>query len=158
MRPENLNCFLEAAVEVVEKVLKIDVTVGAIERYDDIGLKGSIGITIGVEGDLNGAVIFIFSKKTAMAVASGMFKGMNITKITDEVNGALCELCNMITGNATGKLLNDTIKCNITPPTVTAGEDATISMPGVKKPFMFPLKVKAGVIEMNILLKDDRTV
>ncbi|MEG6617361.1 chemotaxis protein CheX [Peptococcaceae bacterium 1198_IL3148] len=82
----------------------------------------SIVCIVGFNGEVEGQVVFSFTKDFALRLTSEMC-GMEIADIDDLALSALGEISNMVSGNALIKLNELTAKkANITPPTILYGD------------------------------------
>lgn len=156
MKAEYVNAFLEPAIFVIEKVLKIEATIGQIKKGSGINLKDPISIIIGMNGDLKGVVILGFTMETAYKIAAKMLQKDNIAELNQDEKEALSELANMIIGNAGGKLYELGLTETLTPPTVVIGSQVSFSIPQINQSIIVPINTKIGTLDMNLFLKDDR--
>jgi len=82
----------------------------------------SIICIVGFNGEVEGQVVFSFTKDFALQLTSEMC-GMEIASIDELALSALGEISNMVSGNALIKLNELTEKkANITPPTILYGD------------------------------------
>lgn len=72
-------------------------------------------VSVGLTGRWEGDVVFIFPKETAFAIIQAM-TFMEVEAVDDIVISALCEVSNIVSGNAASVLAAGGIKCDITTP------------------------------------------
>ena len=157
MRVEYINPFVEAAFNVLKEVLSTDVKRG------DLFLKSSsmqiqgVAALVGLAGDVEGRVLFDMTKKTALAVASGM-NGEEMKVVDDMVKATLTELANMITAQAVTKLHDLGFKFDLTPPALFTGDNMEISNNLEVEALIVPMEIgpggKDGKIEINVVIRE----
>lgn len=112
----------------------------------------SIICIVGFNGDVEGQVVFSFTKEFALQLTSEMC-GMEIASIDDLALSALGEISNMVSGNALIKLSELTAKkANITPPTILYGDskmNVSIKTPIIAIPYS---NENSSVFEINFSL------
>ena len=110
-----------------------------------------VTIITGVNGEVEGTVLYGMSLVTAQKVASAMM-GQPIQKMDDMAWSAISELGNMITGNATQLLFDSGYKCDITPPSILRGINMEVStfVPAL----VVPMATRFGRIEVNVALAE----
>ena len=115
-------------------------------KFDD----GSLMIMLGITGEIKGQVILRFRNDIALDIASKMCM-MPMTELNELAQSAICELCNMILGNAATVFSTNGVGIDITPPTVCRGnvlfssDAANICVPVVYE--------EEKTIEINVSLK-----
>lgn len=70
-------------------------------------------VNIGITGSSEGEVMFVFPKETAFSIIHAM-TFMEVVTVDDIVVSALCEVANIVSGNAASILAAGGIKCDIT--------------------------------------------
>ncbi len=158
MRAEYINAFVDPAVIVIEKALKVDAIVGKITKGFSPSMEATYSVAIGVKGDLSGVVIVVFSNETARNVSNNMLNKSTHSLLSQEDKETLSELTNMIVGNAAGKLYELGLKESLTPPAVVAGTQSSFSTLDMSESIVVPINTKLGVIYINIFLKDKRSI
>ncbi|BBH24973.1 CheY-P phosphatase CheX [Paenibacillus baekrokdamisoli] len=118
MQAELINPFLESARVVIEQVIQIKPSTGKLGVKDVKFVENYIWIQIGLNGQMNGDIVFGLSEEVAMKMISAMMGGYVISEIDDMGKSAISELGNMISGNASTMLFNQGIRVDITPPKV----------------------------------------
>jgi len=118
MKAELINPFLESAKVVIEQVVQVRPETGQLGVKDIKFVENYIWIQIGLNGQMNGNIVFGLSEEVAMKMVSAMMGGFEISEINEIVRSAISELGNMISGNASTLLSNQGVKVDITPPKV----------------------------------------
>lgn len=153
MKVEYINPFLMAAKTVLQQIANIETTVGKLyvkkTEYDD----NSILILIGVTGNIVGQVILAFKIEDALKIAEAMCGGMQFDQLNEISESAVCELGNMILGNAMTILSTNKIICDITSPSVCLGKGSIENL-GVEN-VCIPLQFDGGrTLELNVSLQE----
>lgn len=149
---EHVNTFLMAATKVVGEACNLTPQVGKPFIRNSGFTSDSIIIMIGVTGEMQGQVILAFKKDVALAIASKMMF-MEVTALDEISTSAICELGNMIMGNASTAFSVKNIGIDITPPTMCEG-NFTIS--GAVANMCIPIYINdTDIIELNLCIKQD---
>ncbi|GAB6098986.1 chemotaxis protein CheX [Halanaerocella petrolearia] len=149
---EYANPILNATQSVIENMLQLEPEQGTIEIRDNHFVAKKINTSIGVTGDLEGFVYFSMAEETALNIFTKM-SGMEINEFNDMSRSAIGELANIITGNSATNLSNIGYQCDITPPSITIGDNMEIST-DTGDFIMIPLHTKIGDLEINVSLKE----
>lgn len=139
-----INPFLMASTKVLKDMMMLDSKVGKPHLSDLNFDCSSFLIMLGVTGEMKGKVILDFKKEVALDIASKMCM-MPITEMSELAQSAVCELCNMILGNAATIFSTKGIGIDITPPTVCQGNVTFSSAPATN-------------ICVPIIYEDDKTI
>ncbi len=116
-----INPFLLASTKVLKDMVMLDAKLGKPYINNNLSFKDdSLLIMLGVTGEMKGQVILCFKKEIALDIASKMCM-MPITEMSELAQSAICELCNMILGNAATVFSTKGILIDITPPTTCQG-------------------------------------
>ncbi len=149
---EHVNTFLMAATKVVSEACSLTPRVGKPFIRNSGFTNDSIIIMIGVTGEMQGQVILAFKKSVALSIASKMMF-MEVTQLDEISTSAICELGNMIMGNASTAFSVKNIGIDITPPTMCEG-NFTIS--GAVANMCIPIYISdEDIIELNLCIKQD---
>lgn len=122
------NQFIMAAITVFERVGNVSLKKAGLE-YFPTGHKISAGIAtiLGISGDLKGQFIIVLDEAMAMKIATAILMGVPVTTYDEVAESAVCEIGNMIGGEAS-KLLHDTGRvCDITVPSIVKGIEMEIA-------------------------------
>ena len=107
-----INPFLLASTKVLKDMVMLDAKLGKPYLNNNLTFSAdSLLIMLGVTGEMKGQVILC--SKMCM---------MPITEMSDLAQSAICELCNMILGNAATVFSTKGITIDITPPTTCQGD------------------------------------
>lgn len=156
MRVEYINPFVESAHNVLAEVLKVDVKRGELYLKSTAAPVLGVAAIIGLAGDVEGRVLLDMSRATAIEVASGMLKSMDmepITELNEMGRATITELANMITGQAVTKLHNLGFKFDLTPPALVTGDNMEISNQNVEA-LIVPMEMPQGKMEINVAIRE----
>lgn len=118
-----VNPFLQASLSVIDMMTQIKAGVGKAS-VATLEFPGNAYILqVGVTGALKGQVMISMDEENAKLFASKMMMGMPITELDAMAISALCELSNMIMGNAATIFSSQGIVMDITPPIFLHGEN-----------------------------------
>lgn len=116
-----INPFLLASTKVLKDMVMLDAKLGKPYINNNLSFSNdSLLIMLGVTGEMKGQVILCFRQDVALDIASKMCM-MPITEMSELAQSAICELCNMILGNAATVFSTKGIRIDITPPTLCQG-------------------------------------
>lgn len=119
---EHVTILLNGTINVVKTVLPMDFTVGTPKNDLKSVDVNQTGVMIGLEKEINGALLFLGSRNLFGECGNKMF-GMPIEgEMLDSFMG---ELGNMLAGNIATHLSTEDITIDITPPRVV--DQVTIS-------------------------------
>ena len=144
MNIEHINPFLIATKSVLQGMCGIELNAGAPYVKNGQFNEESVVICLGVTGQIKGQVLLACTNSAACAIASKMCM-MPLS--------ALCELGNMVFGNAATVLSTKDIIIDITPPTVIKGNFFIDNL--FAKNICIPFTFDDGqVIEVDISVKE----
>ncbi len=101
-------------------------------------------------GILNCVVVMSFDKKTGLDLASRLTGKTCEEEFSDESGNSLCELVNIILGNAMNILDHPGFNGSISPPTLTKGRIIGLFMPEASMVNMISLDIEVGTLKMFI--------
>jgi chemotaxis protein CheX len=117
MRIELIQPFINAADAVLADTFQGVVQVSNVTMKEDVYRRQGIAASVVFRGDIEGRVIFDLEMETALGVAAALAGG-EVEASEELAAEAICELANMVVGNAV-TLLNDRgFRFKILPPAV----------------------------------------
>ena len=148
---EHINVFLMALTKILHDMCGYQAKVGKpairkCEFQDNV-----LVIMIGITGEMRGQVMLAFDDSAACDVAGKMMM-MPVEQLDEIATSAICELTNMIMGNAATLFSVKGIGVDITPPTVCKGN---MSFEGVVSNFSVPIYCDGTdkKIELNLTIE-----
>lgn len=97
MKSEVINPFIKGSQDVLSMVCNENASMGKAYIKNSL-YSDEVSVSIDINGDLNGSVIYTMDENAACDIASKMMMGMAIESLDDMSKSALCELSNMISG------------------------------------------------------------
>ena len=149
MKIEYINPFIRAAVSVLKEFAVAGIKPGEVTLARQTHNGTGMVVMIGITGRLSGWVTFDMSSETAAAIAAAMMREQDPVNI----QSAIAELGNMISGHAIVGLAKEGYKIDITPPMTISG--STISMTDQDKMCLVAtLDTEHGKITLNLSLRE----
>jgi chemotaxis protein CheX len=136
MKAEYINPFLEAATIVIEQVIQIRPSTGKLGLKNIEMVENHIWIQIGINGQMNGDIVFGLSEQVALKMVSAMMGGYIISELDEIGRSAISELGNMISGNASTMLYNQGVTVDITPPRIIQSVQGLMSGKALSVPLI----------------------
>ena len=150
---EHINVFLMASTKILSEMCGLQPKVGKPYVRKTEFAKDTIVIMIGVTGEMKGQVMLSLPAESAKDIASKMMMGMPVNELDDMAKSAICELGNMVMGNASTVFSVKGIGIDITPPTMFQGD---FSMNAASPNMCIPIVYEENKsIELNLALKQD---
>ena len=150
---EIINPFLSAAMQMLKDVSQVETTLGKPNVKEAHFEEDTIVIMIGITGEMKGQVMLAFPNDVACLVSGNMCM-MPATEMNELYMSAICELGNMIMGNAATIFSIKGIGIDITPPTICVG-DVTFTT-SVSQNISIPLHAgDEHTIDVNVAVKED---
>ncbi len=125
MNVELINPFLKATTNVIKTMAFTEVVPGKPYLKKDGPAGGDISGIIGITGETDGSMSISFSEGCICQIVSNMF-GESVTQINKEVEDAVGEITNMISGDARRELAEKGHVLKGAIPSVISGKNHTI--------------------------------
>ena len=151
---QHLDSFVKAAYQVVQTMVTPVIQSGRPFFNENPLQKYEVSVLVGVLGDVQGQVICGMSEATACSI-TGRMLGYEVSKMDEMSKSAICELKNIIIGNASTNLSLIGLRCNITPPILLSGGAVPDFLKHIQTALAVPLDTGCGPIEMNLALRLD---
>ncbi|HEV2348752.1 MAG TPA: chemotaxis protein CheX [Terriglobia bacterium] len=105
MRIELIQPFINATDAVLAEMLPGPAQINDVSMDEEVYRRKGVAASVAIRGDIEGRVIFDLESETALRVA-GVLAGGTIDPTDQLARETVCELANVIVGNAV-TLLND---------------------------------------------------
>jgi len=156
MRMDLIQPFVSAADSVLGELLEGPTVVGNPSMEEDGYRRKGVAALIGFQGDIEGRIIFDLEPEAACRIA-GRLAGTEPPATADDtlVGETLCELANMIIGNAVTLLNDGGFHFRVQPPEVHTdpeGLKGSYDTEAVVMSFETP----AGFVYLNIAMRYNR--
>ena len=151
MKVEFIEPFVGSVFKVIEAVTGDAPTRGQLALRQSTFTTQQVTIMAGVNGEVEGTVLYGMNAQTALKIAGAMMC-MEVIEFDEMSVSALSELGNMITGNAITALSQNGYDVDITPPSVVRGLEVEVS---TKPPaLVVPVNTQFGCVEINVSLEE----
>ena len=140
---------MDAAQDVLEQVLSGRIVAGDIRLSSAALASRGVTAIVGVTGEAEGRVLYDMGLDTALRIARAM-NGEDAPSEFDQLGkDTLSELAAMMTGRAISTLNDQGHRLHVTPPTLFAGLDVTISHSDLET-LVVPLETSFGEVVVNV--------
>jgi chemotaxis protein CheX len=142
---KHVTDILNGTIESVKGVLPFEISVEKPSLFTQPYSQDSIGVLIGMTGDVRGRLIIDGNELTFGKIGEGMFGMMVEGEMLESFAG---ELGNMIAGTLSTFISQQGMEMDITPPTVLVGQTKIY---GFEKAFRLPITIQ-NVGNVTIIL------
>lgn len=142
---KSVTDILNGTIESVKAFLPFEVTVEKPSLFTQSFTQHSIGVLIGMTGDVRGRVIIEGEEKTFGKIGEGMFGMFLEGEMLESFAG---ELGNMLAGNLSTTISQRGFEMDITPPTVLIGQTKVY---GFDRAFRLPIHMN-NIGSLEIIL------
>jgi chemotaxis protein CheX len=143
MKVEYINPFLRATQHVLKTMAFTDAIAGKPYVKKDEKAGGDVSGIIGITGETDGSLSISFTESCICFIVSNMF-GETITALNTEVEDAVGEITNMISGDARRELAEQGMVLQGAIPTVVSGKNHSVKHMAKGPSIAIPFSTKAG--------------
>jgi chemotaxis protein CheX len=154
MRMELIQPFINAADAVLAETLKSPAKMGDVNMEQETYRRKGVAAIVTINGDIEGRVIFDLDPDTAVKVA-GHLAGEPVTASEEIVRETVCELANLVIGNAITSLNDQGFRFKIQPPALHSAEQG-LSGNEDTEALVMCFDTASGSIFMNIAMRYHR--
>lgn len=154
MKMELIQPFINAADAVLAETLHCSTRIGDVAMEEEAYRRKGMAATVVIHGDIEGRVIFDIEAPTAAKVASAL-AGSELAETDELVRETVCELANLVIGNAVTSLNDQGFRFKIDPPEVHVAEHGMKSTEDTEALVMV-FDTPAGNVFMNIAMRYNR--
>jgi chemotaxis protein CheX len=151
---ELIQPFINSADAVLAETLHCQTKIGDVSMDEDIYRRKGVAAIVVIHGDIEGRVIFDLAPATAMKVA-GALAGGEIEESDAIVKETICELANLVIGNAVTSLNDQGFRFKIAPPELHSAETGMKSTEDTEALVMC-FDTPSGSVFMNIAMRYNR--
>ncbi|MDZ5473192.1 chemotaxis protein CheX [Bacillus sp. 31A1R] len=145
---KSVTDILNGTIDSVKSVLPFEVAVDKPSLFSQPFTQHSVGVLIGMTGDVRGRIIINGSEEIFGKIGEGMFGMILEGEMLESFAG---ELGNMIAGNLSTTIAQKGFDMDITPPTVFVGQTKVY---GFEKAFKLPIHIQnLGMIEVILMVE-----
>lgn len=143
------NKFIEAVISIFGQVGNLNMKRCGLEYFPNgSNIKAGIATILGVTGALNGQFIIALDEPMALKIASAILMGIPVTSYDEVAESAVCEIGNMIGGEASQLLHKAGFICDITVPSIVRGEGMKISFYPASPLFIVKFESEWGPVQL----------
>ncbi|PKN42108.1 MAG: chemotaxis protein CheX [Deltaproteobacteria bacterium HGW-Deltaproteobacteria-18] len=143
MSPDMAKPFISATKHVLSAAAALEVVAGPPYVKKDKVACGCVSALIGITGDRKGTFCISFDKNTAVHIVRQML-GDAIEDVVQDVQDAMGEITNMISGHARVGLVDLGLKLQGSTPSVIMGDNHSISYRASAQAIAIPFSCQAG--------------
>ena len=154
MKMELIQPFINSADAVLAQSLQCETRVGDVSMEEETYRRKGVAALVEITGDIEGRIILDTDPSTAMHVAKHLAGG-DIDSSDDLVRETVCELANMVIGNAVTSLNDQGFRFKISPPEVHTA-DQGLSGSEETEALVMCFETTKGTLFMNIAMRYNR--
>lgn len=154
MKMDLIQPFINAADAVLAEMLQCSTQIGDMTMEEETYRRKGVAAVVMVHGDIEGRVIFDIDAETATRIASTL-AGQPVAQSDQIVYETICELANLVIGNAVTSLNDQGFRFKIQPPAVHHEELGLTGNEETEALVMF-FETPAGNVYMNISMRYNR--
>jgi chemotaxis protein CheX len=149
-----INAFVDSTVNVLKTMAFIDCTAEATYLKKGNAAQGDVSGIIGFTGSVVGSLAVSFSEKCILKIVSNML-GEEFPAITRDIEDAVGEITNMISGDARKRLQSEQMKISASIPSVVSGKDHTIEHMLGTSSIVIPFTTVDGSFVVDVCIKNN---
>lgn len=151
MRCEYIGPFVDSTINVLDKTIQCDISKGNISLVNADDINGDIAVIVKVKNDSEGSIILNMENSTALQISKAM-TGEASEFVTPFELDSICELANMISGNAASVLNDMGYDFKVFPPLVIERANILKKTNGWEI-FQVPIFTEYGEVSVNVALR-----
>lgn len=152
-----INAFAGSAVTVLKTMAFTDSVAGAPYLKKDDTARGDVSGMISFDGSVKGSMAVSFSGSCILKIVSTML-GEELCTINREIEDAVGELTNMISGDARRRLEREQLIVSASIPMILSGNDHVIKHDLGTPSIVIPFSTSDGSFVVDICIKDNKEV
>jgi len=154
MKMELIQPFINSADAVLAESMQCETRVGDVSMEEETYRRKGVAALIEIAGDIEGRIILDTDSSTAIHIAKHLAGG-EIDASDDLVRETVCELANMVIGNAVTSLNDQGFRFKISPPEVHSAEQG-LSGSEETEALVMCFETPKGTVFMNIAMRYNR--
>lgn len=153
MNVKFINPFLEGTLSVLKTMAFVEPKAGKPYLKTDSMAKGDISGIIGLTGSATGSMALSFSEAAILKIVSNML-GEKYKTMSPEIQDAVGEITNMISGVARKNLEGDGFYIQSAIPTVVTGKNHSITHVMGGPSLIIPFEIDEGTFVVDVCLTE----
>lgn len=154
MRMELIQPFINAADAVLAEGLNCSTRINDVNMDEDVYRRKGIAALITVTGDIEGRIILDLEPATAVKVAEAM-AGCEVSHEDSIVRETICELANLVIGNAVTTLNDQGYRFKVSTPDLHTSEEGLKGTEDTEA-LVLCFGTPAGDVFMNVAMRYNR--
>ena len=154
MKMELIQPFINSADAVLAESMQCETHVGDVSMEEDTYRRKGVAALVEITGDIEGRIILDTTPLTALEIARHLAGGA-VEASDDLVRETMCELANMVIGNAVTSLNDQGFHFKITPPVVHTADQGLSGSEETEALVMY-FETARGAVFMNIAMRYNR--
>ncbi len=154
MRMELIQPFINAADAVLAETLNCTTRMADVAMEVEAYRRKGVAAIVVIQGDIEGRVIFDLDPQTAAQVASAL-SGAPLDDSAALVRETVCELANLVIGNAVTTLNDQGFRFKINPPEIHSAESGMANTEDTEA-LVMSFDTPSGSVFMNIAMRYNR--
>jgi chemotaxis protein CheX len=155
MKMELIQPFINAADAVLAQGLQSSTSIANLTMEEDAYRRKGVAALIWVTGEVEGRIVIDLDPETAVRVAS-RFAGAELPESDDLVRETVCELANLVIGNAVTSLNDQGFNFRVHPPVLHTSEHGPKSTEDTEA-VVLCFETASGNVFLNIALRYNRS-
>jgi len=151
MRMELLQPFINSADAVLAQTLRCATTIGDVTMDEETYRCKGLAAIVLIRGELEGRIILDIEGRTA-AKAASFLAGEEVAETADLVRETVCELANMLIGNAVTALNDQGFHFKVSPPEVHTAEEG-LSVNAETDALVMSFETPYGTAYLNLAIR-----
>ncbi len=147
-----INPFIDATTDVLTTMAGIAPKAGKPYLKKNELANGDVSGIIGLTGGASGSMALSFSEKAIVRIVSNML-GEEIAEINSDINDAVGEITNMISGSARKKLESMGLSITAAIPTVVAGKNHSVRHVLGGPSIIIPFQIEEGSFVIDVCIR-----
>src|SRR5437868_339837 len=154
MKMELIQPFINSADAVLAESMQCETHVGDVSMEEETYRRKGVAALVEIAGDIEGRIILDTDPATAIHIARRL-AGEDIESSDDLVRETVCELANMVIGNAVTSLNDQGFRFKISPPQAHTAEQG-LSGSEETEALVMCFETAKGRVFMNIAMRYNR--
>lgn len=154
MKMELIQPFINSADAVLAESLQCETHIGDVSMEENTYRRKGVAAIIEIAGDIEGRIILDTEPATAMHIAKHLAGG-DVETSDELVRETVCELANMVIGNAITSLNDQGFRFKISPPELHTAEQG-LSGSEETEALVMCFETAKGSVYMNIAMRHNR--
>jgi chemotaxis protein CheX len=151
MKMELLQPFINSADAVLAQTLCCATTVGDVAMEEEVYRRKGLAAIVVIRGELEGRVILDIEPRTA-AKAASLLTGSDIAESEEMIRETVCELANMLIGNAVTSLNDQGFHFSVAPPKMHTEEEGLGATPDTDA-LVMSFETPYGIAYLNLAIR-----